>query len=98
MVFTLLVDAVLYMRVAQLISSRPRLLVAAFLGSLPIFIVIGLSVPFENAISHALAGYSSNVSARVAEEILAHTYFTTVSAIFLPFLLIRLAQPFNAKN
>jgi hypothetical protein len=95
--FTLLVDATLYIRVAKLISSKPRLLASAFLGSLPIFIVIGLSVPFENAISLALSGYCSHVSARIAEEVLAHTYFTAVSAIFLPFLLIRLVQQFNTR-
>lgn len=97
MVFTVLLDAALYIRVAHLISTKPRLLVAACMGFLPIFIIVGLSVPFESAVSHAVAEYPFNVSGRVAEEILAHAYFTTVSAIFLPFLLIRLVQQFNAR-
>jgi hypothetical protein len=96
-VFSLLLDAALYIRVAPLLSIKPRLLVASFLGSLPIFIVVGLGVSFENAISQALVEYPYNVSARIAEEILAHTYFTLVSAIFLPFLLIRLVQQFKTR-
>ncbi len=98
MVFTLLLDAALYLRVAHLLSTKPRLLVAAGLGSLPIFIIVGLRILFETAVSHALVGYFSNASDRVAEEILAHTYFTMVAAVFLPFLLIRLMQQFQART
>jgi hypothetical protein len=39
-----------------------------------------------------------NVQARVGEEILAHTYLGLVSAVFLPFLVIRLLQQFKAAN
>ncbi len=95
--FTLLLDTALYLRVAHRLSIKPRLLVAACLGCLPIFIVVGLSVVFEKAVSDIAVNYT-NASARIAEETLAHTYFTIVAAIFLPFLLIRLVQQFNSKS
>jgi hypothetical protein len=39
-----------------------------------------------------------NLQGRVGEEILAHTYLQLVSAVFLPFLVIRLLQQFKATN
>ena len=96
-VFTLFLDAGLYLRVAHRLSIKPRLLMAACLGCLPIFIVVGLSVAFEGSVSDIAVNYP-NASARIAEEILAHTYFTIVAAIFLPFLLIRLVQQFHSRS
>jgi hypothetical protein len=96
-VFTLLLDSGLYLRVAHRLSFKPRLIVAASLGCLPIFIVVGLSVAFESSVSAVAVNYS-NASARIAEEILAHTYFSIVAAIFLPFLLIRVVQQFHSRS
>lgn len=96
-VFTLLLNSGLYLRVAHRLSIKPRLLVASFLGCLPIFIVVGLSVAFESSVSAVAVNYP-NASARIAEEILAHTYFSIVAAIFLPFLLIRLVQQFHSRS
>ena len=96
MAFTLILDTALYLRVAHRLALKPRLLVAACLGCLPIFIVVGLSVAFESSVSEVAVNYS-NASARIAEEILAHTYFTIGAAIFLPFLLIRLVQQFISR-
>lgn len=98
MVIALVLDAAIYTRVAQMLSTRPRLLVAICLGSLPLLIVAGLGALFEGAVSRALIEYPSNASARVAEEVLAHTYFTMVAAVFVPFLLIRVVQQFNAAG
>lgn len=36
--------------------------------------------------------------ARMNEEVLAHTYLALVSAVFLPFLVIRLLQQFKATR
>jgi len=96
MVLTLSLDAYLYLRIAFLQSAKPAILAAAFLGFLPIMVVGGLSFLLQAAVAQTLAGDLPNLQARVGEEILAHTYLGLVSAIFLPFLVIRLLQPFEA--
>jgi hypothetical protein len=98
MVFTLLLDTCLYLRVAYLQSAKPRPVAAACLGSLPLLVVGGLSLLLRSAVSHTLLLDMPNVQARVGEEILAHTYLGLVSAVFLPFLVIRLLQQFKAAN
>jgi hypothetical protein len=98
MALTLLLDTFLYLRVAHLLSAKPGLVAAACLGSLPLLVVGGLSLLLQAAVSHALAGDWPNLQARVGEEILAHTYLGLVSAVFLPFLVIRLLQQFKATN
>jgi hypothetical protein len=98
MMLALVVDAALYIRVARLLSTKPRLLIAGGLGLVPIFIVFGLSMLFESTASRALVGYATNASARVGEELLAQAYFTIVAAIFLPFLAIRLVAQFKARR
>jgi hypothetical protein len=94
----LLIDACLYFRIAFRLSARPTVLAAACLGALPVMVVVGLSFLLHGAIALTLAEGLANLQARVGEEILAHTYFGLVSAVFLPFLAIRLLQQFRAAN
>lgn len=98
MVFTLLLDTCLYLRVAHLLSAQPGVVAAACLGSLPLLVVGGLSLLLQSAVSHTLLEDLPNLQARVGEEILAHTYLGLVCAVFLPFLVIRLLQQFKATN
>lgn len=98
MAVTLLLDTCLYLRVAHLLSARPGVVAAACLGSLPLLVVGGLSLLLQAAVSHTLSADLPNLQGRVGEEILAHTYLSLVSAIFLPFLVIRLLQQFKATN
>ena len=96
MVLTLLLDGCLYVRVAYRRSAKPTVLAAACLGSLPIIVVVGVSFLLQGAVAHTLAGDLPNLQARVNEEILAHTYLGLISAVFLPFLAIRLLQQSKA--
>lgn len=98
MVFAFVVDTCLYIRVAHILSARPGMVAAACLGSLPILVVGGLSLLLQRAIHYAILTDLPNLQARVGEEILAHTYLGMVSAVFLPFLMIRLAQQFRAQR
>ncbi len=98
MVFTLVLDAFLYLRVAYLRSAKPTVLVAACLGSLPIIVVVGLSFLMESAVTQTISLDLPNLQARMNEEVLAHTYLGLVSAVFLPFLVIRLLQQFKATR
>jgi len=92
MVVTLVLDSFLYLRVAYLRSAKPTVLVAACLGSLPIIVVGGLSFLMESAVTQTISLDLPNLQARMNEEVLAHTYLGLVSAVFLPFLVIRLLQ------
>ena len=92
MVVTLVLDSFLYLRVAYLRSAKPTVLVAACLGSLPIIVVGGLSFLMESAVTQTISLDLPNLQARMNEEVLAHTYLALVSAVFLPFLVIRLLQ------
>jgi hypothetical protein len=98
MVLTLVLDAFLYLRVSYLRSSKPTVLVAACLGSLPIVVVGGLSFLLESAVTQTISLDLPNVQARVNEEVLAHTYLGLVAAVFLPFLVIRLLQQFKTTS
>ena len=98
MVLTLVLDSFLYLRVAYLRSAKPTVLVAACLGSLPIIIVGGLSFLMESAVTQTISLDLPNLQARMNEEVLAHTYLGLVSAVFLPFLVIRLLQQFKATR
>ena len=95
MLFTFLLDTFLYLRVAYMQSAKPKPLAAACLGCLPLLVVGGLSLLLQSAVSHTIAWDMPNLQARLGEEILAHTYLGLVSAIFLPFLVIRLLQQFK---
>jgi hypothetical protein len=98
MVFTLVLDAFLYLRAAYLRSAKPTILVTACLGSLPIIVVGGLSFLMESAVAQTISLDLPNLQARINEEVLAHTYLGLVSAVFLPFLAIRLLQQFKATS
>ena len=98
MVVTLVLDSFLYLRVAYLRSAKPTVLVAACLGSLPIIVVGGLSFLMESAVTQTISLDLPNLQARMNEEVLAHTYLGLVSAVFLPFLVIRLLQQFKATR
>ena len=98
MVLTLLLDTCLYLRVAHMLSAKPGVVAAACLGSLPLLVVGGLSFLLQGAVGRTLSGDVPNLQLRVGEEILAHTYLGLVSAVFLPFLIIRLLQQFKATN
>ena len=98
MVLTLVLDSFLYLRVAYLRSAKPTVLVAACLGSLPIIVVGGLSFLMESAVTQTISLDLPNLQARMNEEVLAHTYLGLVSAVFLPFLVIRLLQQFKATR
>ncbi len=98
MLLTLLLDTCLYLRIAYMRSAKPGLVAAACLGSLPLLVVGGLSLLLQSAVSHTLALDRPNLQLRVGEEILAHTYLGLISAVFLPFLVIRLLQQFKATN
>ena len=98
MALTLLLDTFLYLRIAYMRSAKPGLVAAACLGSLPLLVVGGLSLLLQAAVSHTLSGDMPNLQLRVGEEILAHTYLGLISAVFLPFLVIRLLQQFKATN
>lgn len=95
---TLLLDGYLYLRIAYRLSARPTALAAACLGSMPIIVVVGLSFLLQAAVSQTLSSDLPHVQARVVEEILAHTYLGLISGVFLPFLVIRLLQPFKATS
>lgn len=98
MIFTLLLDTALYLRIAHRLSAKPGALAAACLGSLPLLVVGGLSLLLQSAVTHTLATDLPNLQARIGEEILAHTYLGLVSAVFLPFLVIRLLQQSRAAT
>jgi len=98
MVLALLLDTCLYVRIALMRSAKPGIVAAACLGSLPLLVVGGLSILLQAAVSHTLSGDMPNLQLRVGEEILAHTYLGLISAVFLPFLVIRLLQQFKATN
>ncbi len=98
MALALLLDTCLYLRIAIMRSAKPGLVAAACLGSLPLLVVGGLSLLLQSAVSHTLALDMPNLQLRVGEEILAHTYLGLISAVFLPFLVIRLLQQFKATN
>ena len=88
----------LYLRAAYLRSAKPGLWASACLGAVPVFVVVGLSFLLQATVAHTLSGYIPNAAARVDEEILAHTYFGLIAAIFSPFLVIRLVQQFQTTS
>jgi hypothetical protein len=92
MVVTFILDTCLYLRVAYLQSAKPGILAAACLGSLPLLVVGGLSLVLQSAVTHTISTDLANLQARVGEEVLAHTYLGLISAVFLPFLIIRLLE------
>jgi hypothetical protein len=96
--FTVSVNLGLYLAVAHQRSARPGILAAACLGSVPVILLAALNFLLQATIAHTLAGNIPNAPALVDEEILAHTYFAMIAAIFAPFLIIRLAQQFHSTE
>jgi len=96
--FTVSLNLGLYLGVAHQRSAKPGILASACLGSAPVFLLAGLNFLLHADIAHTLSGNIPNALARVDEEILAHTYFALIAAIFGPFLLIRLGQQFRNTN
>jgi uncharacterized membrane protein YeaQ/YmgE (transglycosylase-associated protein family) len=96
--FALLLDTCLYLRIAYMMSAKPGILAAMCLGCVPIFVVAGCNLLLQGAIAGTLAINISNPQGRIGEEILAHTYLGLISAVFLPFLVIRLLLQFKSEE
>jgi len=96
--FTVLLNVAIYLRVAHVRSAKPGIMAASCLGCVPVLVLVGLNFWLHATIAHTLSGYVPNAAARVDEEILAHTYFALVAAIFTPFLIIRFGQQFRQKR
>jgi len=97
-VFAVLFDLALYLHVGHLLSVKFQIIAPACLGSLPIMIVVGLNYFLQVAISLTVSADLPRIEARINEEILTYTYFQLVSAIFIPFLLLRLLGQFKARK
>ena len=95
--FTVSVNLGLYLSVAHQRSARPGIAAAACLGSVPVCVLAGLNFVLEATV-HTFSSGVPNASLRVNEEILAHTYFSMIAAIFAPFLIIRLMQQFKKTD
>ena len=87
MVLALVLDAFLYLCASYLRSAKPTVLVAACLGSLPTIVVGGLSILMESAVAQTISLDLPNLQARIQYETTKSA--TIVSAVFLPFLVIR---------
>lgn len=96
--FVLIVDGVLYFRIAHLHSARPGILHSVWLGSMPVLVSVINSLVQQSAISEILSRDLPNLDARITEVVLAHTYLGIMSAIFVPFLLIRLTHSNHKRN
>ena len=96
--FTVLLDLAIYLRIVHKLVAKPSVLASISLGLLPPMITVGLSFLLQWAIATEFSGYITNVQARVQEEVVFHTYFALVSAVFVPFLLVRLIQHSEADS
>jgi hypothetical protein len=96
--FTVLLNVGIYLRVAHRRSAKPGIIAATCLGGVPVVVLVGLNFWLQATIAGTLNQYISSAPARVNEEILAHTFFALIAAIFTPFLLIRFAQQFRQKQ
>jgi hypothetical protein len=92
-----LLNAVSYLRVAHIVSRRPGLLASAALGFFTVLTVVGLTVIETKVLGPWIIGLP-NPQPHVTEEILAHTYFTLMSALFFPFLAVRFLQSFRLSH
>ena len=88
----------LYLRVAHRRAAKPGIMASACLGSVPVVVLAGLNLLLQRTILQTFSGDFANASGRVNEEILAHTYFAVIAAIFAPFLIIRLAQQIRKSD
>lgn len=96
--FTVSINLGLYLGVAHQRSAKPGMFASACLGGVPVFVLAALNFVLQATVAHTLSGNIPNALARVNEEILAHTYFSMIAAIFAPFLMIRLAQQFKKTD
>jgi protein-S-isoprenylcysteine O-methyltransferase Ste14 len=96
--FTVCLNLGLYLRVAHQRFGKPGIVASACLGSVPVILLAGLNFVLQATIAHTISVNAPNAVARVNEEILAHTFFALIAAIFGPFLLIRLAQQLRKEN
>ena len=96
--FIVLLNVGIYLRVAHVRSAQPGIMAACCLGCVPVLVLVALNFWLQMTIAHTLSGYLPNAAARVDEEILAHTYFASVAGIFTPFLIIRFGQQFRQKR
>lgn len=88
----------LYLRVAHRRAAKPGIMASACLGSVPVIVLAGLNLLLQRTILQTFSGDLTNAPARVNEEILTHTYFAVIAAIFAPFLIIRLAQQIRKSD
>jgi len=96
--FTVSLNLALYLRVAHQRAARPGIFASACLGSVPVIVLALLNLLLQTTIAQTFAGDMTNATSRVNEEILTHTYFAIIAAIFAPFLIIRLAQQFRKSE
>ena len=96
--FIVFLNVGIYLRAAHVRSAKPGIMAASCLGCVPVLVLVGLNFWLQASIAHTLSGYVPNAAARVDEEILAHTYFALVAAVFTPFLIIRFGQQFRQKH
>jgi hypothetical protein len=95
-VVSCVLNAISYLRVAHILSRKPDLMAAALLGIFTVSIVVGLSAIESGVLASWIAGLP-NPQAYTTEEILAHTYFTLMLALFLPFLAVRFIHNFKFR-
>src|SRR5260370_32592220 len=88
--FTVSLNLGLYLSVAHQRSSKPGILAAACLGSVPVFLLAGLNFLLQATIAHTLSGNMPNALARGDEEIIAHHPPPPPPPPLRPFLLIPL--------
>lgn len=94
-IFTLLLDGALYFRIAHMHSAKPGILHAVWLGSMPVLVSLASTLVLQSAISDTVRRDLPNLNQRLIEEVLAHAYLGIISAVFVPFLVIRLTQQFR---
>lgn len=98
---TCLLNAISYLRGSHMLSRKPGLIASAVLACFTVLTVVGFSVIETTVVTPWLAGLANPQA--YAIEVLAHTYFTMIAALFIPFLAvrflqgIRLSQPDHAQ-
>lgn len=87
-----LLNAAIYLRMAHLRGAKPDFVSSGWLGFLTALTVVGFNFLVQSAVLHAQLEFLPGTQARINEEILAQTYFGLISAIFLPYLVLRFTQ------
>jgi len=94
----LIVNGAIYLRVVHLRHSRAQLWTSAYIAFLTVVVIVGFSFLEHAAVLRTELQLLPQPALREREEILAHTYFALIAAIFIPFLLVRLTQNFKRKS